>query len=284
MSAAPFRLLVLGATGRVGQLLRRVWDHTPPTAVRPIYQSRHAMSGHVTFAPGDDPAVFGPVDGVLALWGVTAGTAQELAQNTALAVAAERIASACGAGYVLHASSIAAYAPLDVPMAEDTPLSATAPYGLAKADMERALASMNGAGGLSGQDRSILRFGSIAGAESLAAAMAGSGPIVLDRFPDGAPMRSYIAPSDLARVITGLCALPKKDRPDVLNVGAPNPIRMHQLLEAANHPFDWRPAPDHAREVAILNTDRLTRLLPDAVTCTSAAAMIKDLRDLGALV
>ncbi|MYM55445.1 NAD-dependent epimerase/dehydratase family protein [Thalassovita mangrovi] len=259
-------ILVLGASGKVGRLLRAVWSAETPQGLRVIYQFRDAApdaADCIRFAPGDPAEDLGTIDAVLSLWGVTSGDARALAANTDLGLEAMRIARATGADRVLHASSIAVYAPSDAPLGEDDPVGAPNAYGAAKADMEIAVRSETG-------PRSCcLRIGSVAGAESLAASVDAyqaaevKTPLTLHRFASGhGPARSYIAPSDLARAIEALALRPLTDLPEAVNIGASRPVTMDALLHAAGIPFDWQPAPDAAREIAVLNTECLHRLAP----------------------
>lgn len=254
------RLLILGATGRVGQMLRRYWTAHPPQSMDLVYQSRRPADGHVHYQLGDNPTCFGPVTRVLSLWGVTSGDSAALAANTTLALHAQRIAAACGADHVLHASSIAVYTPSEQPHRETDPTTPANAYGVAKLAMEQALAAATG------PNTTALRIGSVAGAESLAAAVHSGREITLDRFASGhGPHRSYIGPADLAEVLAALGRLPAATLPAGLNIGARRPMRMDQLLNAGGWPFGWKDAPDTARECATLDTSLLQSLvnLPD---------------------
>ncbi len=257
-------VLVLGASGKVGRLLRAIWTAEPPAGLRVIYQFRETppeSPNCIRFTPGDPAGGLGRIDAILSLWGVTSGDDRALAANTDLALEAMRIARATGADRVLHASSIAVYAPSDAPLGENDPTGAINPYGAAKAAMETAVRSES-------DPRSCcLRIGSVAGAESLAAsvdtylAAKAKTPPTLHRFASGqGPARSYIAPSDLAGSIEALLRCPLAQLPEVLNVGASQPVTMDALLTAAGIPFEWQPAPKGAREIAVLNTERLHRI------------------------
>lgn len=255
-------LLVLGASGRVGTLLRAVWDQASPRNTRILYQYRDISDRtdpqSIGFCPGDDPEIFGTLDAVISLWGNISNDAAALLANTTLALEAQRIADCCQAGRVLHASSIAVYAPNPAPLEETDLIAAAAPYGQAKAAMEAALLSHQN------PPNCCLRIGSVAGAESLAAALANpSGqPMILDQFENGSgPSRSYIAPSDLADVLAQLCDLDLALLPAALNLGAPKPVTMDQLLLASGAAFSWRPAPETARQIAVLDTTLLCRLV-----------------------
>lgn len=257
------RILVLGSTGRVGRLLRLVWAQCPPSGVELILQSRDDTG--VRWQIGD-PVAFGPVDAVIALWGVTQGDTDALAANIELALIAQQIGTECGAKRVLHCSSIAVYAPKDGPLSESDPTGPLNPYGNAKLAMEQALANAGG------PEAVCLRIGSVTGAESLASSIrrgwdAAGAPVTLDRFEDGkGPARSYIAPSDLARVLATLAIA--EHVPAVVNVGAPRPIFMEELLQAVNHPMHWRDAPAGARQYAVMDCARLASLvdLPDSAS------------------
>ena len=275
MNADPQkRLLVLGATGAVGTLLRQVWSIDPPEHTHVIWQARTAQPGMIPFRPGAATDVFGKVDTVLSLW----GGPTDLPANRTLAIEAQRIGSETGADRVLHASSIAAYLPQISALREEDPLGNSNAYGMAKTEMEHAVQVAPG------PRRCCLRLGSVAGAESLARALAEDNLIRLHQFASGhGPLRSYIAPADLAKVVLGLTHLPLNDLPQALNVGAPHPVRMEALLATANRAFHWSPAPDTARETAILDTSLLQSLVPLAPNSADPAAIVADLNRLGVM-
>ncbi len=224
--------------------------------------------------PGQ-PNPFGQVSAVIALWGVTQGAPEALVVNTDLALSAQELARASGAGRVLHCSSVAVYAPKSGLLDEKDPTSPVNAYGQAKLDMERALAHADG------PEPTILRIGSVAGAESLAASIrrgwaAEAAPVHLDRFQDGnGPERSYIAPSDLARGLVRL-ATQSDGLPTVLNVGAPAPVRMEALLKAVNHPHEWRPAPATVAQSVTMNCDRFTSLTGMPASAADPGHIIRD--------
>lgn len=254
---ARTRILVLGASGRVGRLMRLAWQGSSRALVEILYQSR---SGEGQNWQAGQANPFGTVDAVIALWGVTHGTEADLAMNVDLAVSAQKLAADCRAKRVLHCSSVAVYAPKDGLLSELDPVEPPNPYGEAKLRMEQALDEAEG------PNATILRIGSVAGAESLANSIrAGwrkeASSLVLDQFADGrGPARSYIAPTDLARILMDL-ALHPADLPKVLNVGANAPVYMESLLLAAQHPFEWRPAPATARQQAVMDCSLLETLV-----------------------
>lgn len=256
----------------MGRLLRLAWDRNPPADVSLILQSRAGVGVH--WQPGQ-PNPFGQVDAVIALWGVIQGTDAELSANTSLALHAQALATECGATRVLHCSSVAVYAPKDGLLSEDDPTGPLNPYGRAKLQMERALSTADGPA------RTILRIGSVAGAESLAASVqrgwqGGADPLQLDRFPDGkGPARSYIAPSDLAEVLIALATC-SAELPAVLNIGTPAPVHMEGLLTAAGHPFEWKNAPKGARQYAVMDCSRLCALTGLSSDAADSAHIMTD--------
>ncbi|WP_232796406.1 NAD-dependent epimerase/dehydratase family protein [Roseovarius salinarum] len=197
-------------------------------------------------------------DTVIALWGRTAGTPEHLADNTVLAHVARDIARARGARRVLHFSSMAVYGPGTDWKETDAPAPA-ADYARAKRAMEQAVAEFAD----DGIAHCCLRMGNLAGADSLAAAMSGRARVTLDRFAEGTgPERSYLCPADLARALAALAALPHEALPGLLNLAAPTPVAMENILEAADQSFAWRPAPDGAVQRLTMDTTRLRGLLP----------------------
>lgn len=263
------RILVLGSTGRVGRLLQLVWAQNPPKDVELLLQSRDGSG--ICWQPGQE-VPFGAVDAVISLWGVTHGA--DLERNTELALAAQAVGAQCGAARVLHCSSVAVYAPKDGALQENDPTVPTNPYGQAKLAMEQALTQADGPQAV------CLRIGSVAGAESLAANMrkgwdGAAETLTLDRFPDGkGPARSYIAPSDLARALMVLATA--STLPSRINVGATEPVFMEDLLNAAQHPMQWRKAPEQARQYAVMDCTRLAELVDLPLAASMPDHIIRD--------
>lgn len=256
------RVLILGASGKVGRLVRAVWaaDATSALCPVPVVRTDMGLPGQVIWSPGDAMESLPSTDAVIALWGVISSPGADLAENTALALVAMEIGRAVGADRVLHCSSATVYAPGPDPLSEDMPPDPPSPYGRAKLDMERAIA----------KDRrsedpvaTCLRIGSVAGAESLFGAMIGADDVHLDRFPDGnGPERSYIAPLDLAHVLERLAAVPVASLPAVVNVGAPVSTPMEMIARAAGRQVIWREAPAGATQRLVLDTTRLSAICP----------------------
>lgn len=266
----PLRCLVTGANSRLGLFLQAAWRTDPE--ITPVWCARRSPAD-IVWAPGMDVPDLPRCAAVIALWGPTGGDAAALAQNSDLAQAARHLARACGAGRVLHLSSAAIYGP-GMRMHETRDPAPANAYGASKLAMERVIADLP----RDGLRHVILRVANVIGADSLATALRDRiQPVTLDRFADGTgPRRSYIAPGDLARVFAALMRPPEDDLPDILNVAAPEPLAMADLVRAVGHRLVWRDAPASAQPCVSLDTARLGQLLPGVVRCLTPAQMIAD--------
>ena len=132
--------IVLGASGKLGRMLRRFWRRSPPAGLTAHWQYREIPHGEgVLWRPGDPPPSGMPkIDAILALWGVTPGPGRDLAENSRLAIAAMELGAALGAERVLHCSSAAVYEPGPDPLDETRAGGAINAYGAAKLAMEAA--------------------------------------------------------------------------------------------------------------------------------------------------
>lgn len=264
--------LILGANGEIGRSLARVWAMAAPGAGPGLWQHRPGAVAPpdvptsswdiLTEAP---PALPAGLSGIVVLAGVTSGDAAALALNTRLAEAALALARAHGIGRVLLASSQAVYGAHPGPAQENSLCAPLSAYGAAKLAMEQALAGA--------PEVTALRIGNYAGSGALFRA-ARKGPVSLDQFPDGrSPLRSYIGPVSLARVLAALLAHPGT-LPPVLNVALPGGVEMAALLQAAALPFTFRPAPSTALPEAVMDVTRLGKVLPLATA--TAALLIRE--------
>lgn len=261
--------IVLGATGRLGGILRRSWgadplagggDPAPATSV--IWAARHPGSGCVACDPLGDPqglaALARGAKAVLCLAGVTpaaAANGADFADDARLALAAMAAGEAVGA-HTFLCSSAAVYGRAGGILRDDAAPSPAAPYGQSKAAMEAAVLARAAE---TGQGVTILRIGNVAGADAILGGWREG--FTLDRFADGTtPARSYIGPATLSRVLATLMGM--RALPPVLNIAAPGVVEMGALLEAAGLPWTPRPAPETAIARVELATDRLTALVP----------------------
>lgn len=259
----PSSALILGASGRIGRMLR----HHGLDGVAPVWQYRQAVdhANAVVFDPLKESPDLGRYDTVLCLAGAISGTASALRSNRDLADAALDIGVACGAKRVFLASSAAVYGHATSPLTEDMPPQPISDYGRAKAEMEEAALSHAAQSDL---PITLLRIGNVAGADALLG-QASSAPISLDRFPDGqGPRRSYIGPGDLAAVMGALlrAGAAGQNLPTILNLSLPDAVEMSDLLKLAGRSFAWRPATDTALPLVVLDTSRLSQIvaLPNA--------------------
>ena len=304
------RLLILGATGRVGRLLERAFERSSTILPRFCKQPR---SGHARAAPENSTdwciwdstrslprmvASDRPLQAVDAVLNLAGGPQVDAAVETRLALDGLQLAARLGAGVFLQASSAAVYGAAgrsERPLREDLPLRPETRYGRAKAAMERALAER--AGSIAPEvPVCILRIGNVAGADSLLPniqAATDERPLVLDRWADGSsPLRSYIGPLTLAEVVAGLVhrravsSGSNRDDgvPGVLNVAAPRPVSMDALIAAARRagmafPLVSSPAPPDARRVVVLDTRRLQAIHPFRAADSDPDEMIRQWQD-----
>ena len=268
--------VVLGASGRIGRVLRHCWPRTASMAGAEIrWQSRQPLPPQpgATAANLLDPLadsqglaqLCAGAEVVLCLAGSIPGRGSDLADNSRLACAAVQAAAAqardCGtpAARVLLSSSAAVYGNQPGICGAVRPPHPANAYGAAKLEMEQKALAL---GQQLGVPVTALRIGNIAGLDAI---LGGWQPgFCLDQFADGrSPRRSYIGPVTLARVLAALVARPKL--PPVLNLAQPGALEMAALLRAAGHAFAWRPAPAAAIAEVTLELTPLQKLLQDGV-------------------
>lgn len=285
------RLLVLGGSGRLGGLLRRVWSLPGSAAPQLVWQARRpgdfaAFGGpSVVFDPLAEPGALAravaAAEAVLLLAGPTRGTAEALSAHAALAGA---VLDCAGGRPVLLASSAAVYGrPAGRLCHEEDAPAPISDYGRAKAAMEAVAAGRPGA--------VVLRIGNVAGADALLGQPAPPGGRRLQVFADGrAPRRSYIGPQALARALARLVRLAVGGTtaggaasggaalPGVINLALPGAVGMEALLRAAGEGWQADPAPPEAIAAVELAVDRALALglVPDLPV--TAAGLIADLR------
>ena len=253
MSHSINQTLVVGASGRVGRLLARAWALG---GLAPTLQHRGAA------LPLDLPQIeWHPLAGASLESGrframiVLAGAVRgDLALNTQLAETCCAAAVQAGIGQVLLASSSAVYGVNGgLVCREDTPCLPVNDYGRSKLAAE-AVANRWRARGLA---ITALRIGNVAGADALLGGMRPGQPTKIDCFADGTgPVRSYIGPITLADVLAKLLG---QDLPPVLNIGAPRPVAMADLAQAAGADWQYQPAPATAYQRITLDCSLLAR-------------------------
>ncbi|MFN3937975.1 MAG: NAD-dependent epimerase/dehydratase family protein [Gemmobacter sp.] len=271
-------MLVAGATGRLGRFLMAAWGDGSAAGIAPLWAGRSIpldVPRSRRWDPGNPDVPMPPADVLILLSGVTSGPGAALAQNAVIARAALDAARAAGVGHVFLASSAAVYGPTGPDAAaEDRAPAPVRPYGEAKLEMEKQAQGR--------AQVTVLRIGNVAGADLLGQAIR-SGPVRLDRFASGSgPVRSYIGPQSLARVLATLArrAASGQPLPPVLNLAAPGRVAMEDLLRAAGIPFDWQPAPPDAIEHVVMATDRLCDIVRFDPAESTPQEMVAQLRTL----
>ena len=281
--AEPRRILLVGATGRVGRMVLHHWRAMRPACVEIIEQHRDPDRQGGFFwslqEPPDDRLAAQRADAIVCLAGVTPGPEADLSLNTLLAEAVLGAAHQAGIRRVLLASSSAVYG-----VGDGTPFletDATAPvnaYGEAKLAMEQACAPWRDAE----LEVCCLRIGNVAGADALllnAALAAVEQPLSIDRFSDGGgPVRSYIGVATLADVFCDLATCPEP-LPQVLNIAAPGFVLMEDLARAAGAPYGFRAAPAGAHQSITLDCHRLTALHAFADDASDPARMVEQWKE-----
>lgn len=244
--------LVLGASGKVGTMLRRLCDTGEICfAAKPVFQYRRGDQGlvwDVLHQPAPDVAF----SSIIVLAGQTGH--DDLGVNRDLALAACELAAGAP---VLLASTQAVYGPQDGIMSETDTCAPVTAYGRAKLAMEQAVASHDNV--------TCLRIGNVVGCDGLAAGMA-RGAVTLDQFTDGQfPQRAMIGPHSLCHALVALLAH-KKSLPQTLNLAQAPLVGMDAILNAAGAQWVPRPAPDGALARLEMDLTALRNLvdLPDA--------------------
>ncbi|MGR3466851.1 MAG: NAD-dependent epimerase/dehydratase family protein [Shimia sp.] len=272
----------MGASGRIGSMLRRHWPRDWPVR---WFARRPGMDALGRILPGDplaDTAAFerdiaecravicvaAPAPGGRLDTSTPQAEAEGFARHTTLATALARSARAAGRPLLL-ASSAAIYGrpASDAPLREDDPLpppDRLGAYGRAKHAMESAIAAMDA-------PVCVLRIGNVAGAD---AALGNWRPgYELQRLASGAtPERSYIGPVSLAYAIAALAKIAcdgagdgtgaGQALPPCLNVAAPGTVAMGALLDAAGLPYAPVPPTQNTIACVTLDVSRLMALVP----------------------
>jgi UDP-glucose 4-epimerase len=280
--------VVAGATGRVGRMLMRHWQQITPSAIRVLPQQRNAQidtsaSDVLVWSPlegatplCDRATKEGPIAGVIVLSGVTMTSPGDLADNVTLARAMVSAARAAGIPRLIFASTSAVYgAGKGAPITEDFPPSPINDYGRAKRAAEEVFEFANG----NGLEVCQLRIGNVVGADALLMNAAHATPenrLQLDRFPDGGgPRRSYIGPVSLAKVIERLAEM-QEPLPMYLNIGAPLPISMENLANAAGVPWNFVTAPPTAHQHITLDCSRLSTFYQFSAEASDPQSMVAE--------
>ncbi|MEX0371280.1 MAG: NAD-dependent epimerase/dehydratase family protein [Tateyamaria sp.] len=252
-------VVFLGAGGRLGRLLKPRWRGDALWATRTEVDLNNQQSLHV--ALGDATTVF-------CLAGVTHGAEARMHQNATLAAKVLDAAWQQGGRRVFLFSSAAVYGASrgrNSVAGQTSPLSA---YGRAKLEMEDVAKDHP-------NPCVCLRLGNVAGADAILGGWKEG--FELDSFTDGTtPRRSYIGPGCLADVLSMLAQAP--DLPDVMNVSAPHPVAMGDLLDAAQLRWQRRPATDATIADVTLDTHALEQIVAFRPEDSTATGIVGDWR------
>ncbi len=267
-------LLVTGGDGRVGRLLRAAWAGQPPQGVVPIWCTRNSGYWQDLLSGPLDPAPARSI--VLHLAADLSDGPDASARSAAMAATVATAARQGRAQHILFASTAAVYTPGDRHLDEGSPCNPTTAYGRAKLLSEEACRA--GAGPV---PVTALRIGNVIGAGALIGSVQGSGLIMLDPVPGrpGGPMRSWVAPGELARLLSQLArnAACGAELPDVVNMASPGGWSMGDLLDAAGFPWVYGPWRDQVLARLTLDTSRLATCCP-GLPAPTPVEMIADLR------
>ena len=285
-------VVVLGATGRVGRLILAEWAAHPPADLRFRIQRRDGTGPDIRWElASGTPALaqaIGAADVLLVLSGVTPAPGADYRQNTDLALASLQAGAGVGARHLFIASSAAVYGRSDgAPIGENAALAPVNDYGHAKLAMERACTGWLSRCSQPRPGVTFLRIGNVVGTDlffrNLASASAET-PLRLDQFVDGTgPVRSYIGPASLAKVLACLIrrAMQGDQLPAALNIGAPGGgVDMADFIPALlalgqPAPVVRVPAAVAALASVRLSLDLLTGLCPINADQGTAAAMVE---------
>lgn len=282
MVKARKRYVFLGASGRIGRLLRAPALAEEWSGIHLDWQVRDEAADGWMWRDFSDPEPLaalardaGGIDGLFCFVGL-AGRAKKndataMMPEVDLMRAVRRAATAAGIGRVIVASSSAVYgAGADAPMSEATFPTNPNAYGAMKLLAEGVWEDT--------EDAVALRLGNVAGADALLGAL-GNAPPVLDIFPDGrGPVRSYITPRHLARVLVALAGA-DNSLPRVLNVAADAPVSMDALLDAAGLEFVKRPCAAGPHQTITLDCSALRDLIGDLAGNGSADEIVAGWRE-----
>lgn len=235
--------VILGAGGRLGQLLRPIY---PGPA---LWLTRSNLDV-IAAAPETLQGALDGADAVICLAGVTHGSGRPMAENTLIATRVLDAARAVNAGPVILFSTAAIYGALPGPLREDGPTAPASPYAIAKLEMEADVLRH-------AHPHLVLRLGNVAGADAILGNWAPG--FHLDTLPDGStPRRSYVGPNSLARILHELTQ--RSGHPPLLNVAAPGTVEMGALLDAAGLPWSARRATQSTIASVHLDTQVLETL------------------------
>lgn len=260
------QVFVTGADGRLGRMLRDIWS-ADTQQFQSVWSSRNAGSSKVVGWDIETNCATEIAQGsvILHLAGVLRGDAVNLQANSRMALRVCKAAQKAGARHVFLASSAAVYGSSSGDLVEVLAPSPRSDYGHSKLAMERDALCWAQNAGPNAPGVTCLRIGNVLGADALFGHVSDQKPIRLDPVSgtSGGPVRSYIGPKSFAACIASLLtrAWSGADLPSILNIAAPAPVLMADLLNAAGLPFRFGPPNTDVIAKVCLSTKRLERLV-----------------------
>lgn len=281
-------ILVVGASSRIGVMLRRLWNSASPANINFIYQYRspanlrcelqwEPLLGDRALAQYQDREC--AIDAMLILSGVTPSSGGDFDLNATLVDACLKAARNNKIKRVLLASSSAVYGINNgVRFTETSNCNPVTTYGYSKLRMEIMASNCL----YSEMDICSMRIGNVVGADALLSNNS-LNQLTIDRFVNGrGPIRSYIGPISLASIICRLITF-KQRLPRVINIGAPTPVEMASLATAAQLNWSWTRADASAHQNIVLDCDKAAKLFPFSHDISSPDNMVKEWNRLRAI-
>lgn len=270
------KVLVTGATGRLGKMLQTYWEKEPPLGQDVIWSSRqHANGKHRNWLKWDlsQETTDLPADCiVLHLAAKIKGDAGELSQNTVFAKNVLKSAERAKAKHILFVSSVAVVGTSGFLLSESMLPAPVSEYAKAKFAAEQVFQAAK-----TNCKVSILRIANVIGADALLAAAESGREVILDPVPnqEGGPVRTWIGPVTLAKTLAQLITHVATGNPipNLLNVACQPPIPMADILNAAGYDWSYGDANPSVNARSAVATDVLSSLVDmPKVTATSLIA------------
>ena len=257
--AEPPKFVILGASGRLGQLIRPFWPIS-----NTIWHSRSQLEGYKSLdllgSSGELVEILRGAKSVICLAGVTPYSKNgSLAQNLLLAEICLNAAKSAKVGGVFLTSTAAVYGKQTAQLDENCPTAPLSDYARAKVEMEDMALQHS-------QTSTILRIGNVAGADAILGNW--HAKMEIEQLPNKAtPKRSYVGPATLARILFELAS--HDELPSILNVAAPDSVHMNELLDNAG--LDYATTPATPQTIADVTLD--TKQLQQYVTFTKEQSL-----------
>jgi UDP-glucose 4-epimerase len=287
------KALFVGASGKVGSLIRNSWSNRSHTELDLHFQYRRlseiTADSDVYIDPWangllDAPSCDLHYDAMFIFAGATSGLGL-IDANAEISEVWLDFALSIGCEKVVLASSSAVYgAGRQLPFKEADIPSPSNDYGISKLKMENSLDPYRRLG----LNICSLRIGNVLGADSLWRSIkSGSDgrPLKLDRFSDGqGPSRSYIEPLTLLGILENLSRLKGSELPQVLNVANPKATLMEDILNSTGVSWEWVPSSLEGLQNITLDCTLLEGLFDFSRVELDTASMVARVLELEGLV